>query len=89
MAEVPAARETTTVIVRAYPKIVYLYLTWLASIVCGIIQPPIVEGALTPEHISKSALVGRVSQAIAGELSLEDTYKRIDEDIAAKVKQAK
>jgi alpha-1,4-digalacturonate transport system substrate-binding protein len=36
-----------------------------------------------------SALVGRVSQAIAGELSLEDTYKRIDEDIAAKVKQAK
>jgi alpha-1,4-digalacturonate transport system substrate-binding protein len=36
-----------------------------------------------------SSMVGRVSQAIAGELSLEDAYKRIDEDIAAKVKEAK
>ena len=36
-----------------------------------------------------SALVSRVSQAIAGELSLEDAYKRIDEDVAAKVKEAK
>ena len=36
-----------------------------------------------------SALVGRVSQAIAGELSLEDACKRIDEDIAAKVQEAK
>jgi alpha-1,4-digalacturonate transport system substrate-binding protein len=35
-----------------------------------------------------SALVGRVSQVIAGELSLEDAYKRIDEDVAAKVKEA-
>lgn len=29
-----------------------------------------------------NALVTRVSQAIAGELSLDDTYKRIDEDLA-------
>ena len=36
-----------------------------------------------------SALVGRVSQAVAGELSLEDAFKRIDEDIATKVKEAK
>jgi alpha-1,4-digalacturonate transport system substrate-binding protein len=36
-----------------------------------------------------SSMVGRVSQVIAGELSLEDAYKRIDEDIAAKVKEAK
>ena len=36
-----------------------------------------------------SALVSRVSQAIAGELSLEDAYMRIDEDVAAKVKEAK
>ena len=36
-----------------------------------------------------SALVSRVSQAVAGELSLEDAYKRIDEDVAAKVKEAK
>jgi alpha-1,4-digalacturonate transport system substrate-binding protein len=35
-----------------------------------------------------SALVGRVSQVVAGELSLEDAYKRIDEDVAAKVKEA-
>jgi alpha-1,4-digalacturonate transport system substrate-binding protein len=36
-----------------------------------------------------SALVGRVSQVVAGELTLEDAYKRIDEDVAAKVKEAK
>src|SRR5262245_52317986 len=35
-----------------------------------------------------SALVGRVSQVVAGELTLEDAYKRIDEDVAAKVKEA-
>jgi alpha-1,4-digalacturonate transport system substrate-binding protein len=35
-----------------------------------------------------SALVGRVSQVVAGELSLEDAYKRVDEDVAAKVKEA-
>ncbi len=32
------------------------------------------------------ALVTRVSQAMAGELSLDDAFKRIDADIAAKVK---
>ncbi len=31
--------EATKVIVRAYPKIVYLYLTWLACVVCGLLQP--------------------------------------------------
>lgn len=35
------------------------------------------------------ALVSRVSQAVAGEISIEDAYKRIDADIAAKVKDAK
>jgi alpha-1,4-digalacturonate transport system substrate-binding protein len=35
-----------------------------------------------------SALVSRVSQAIAGELSLDEAYKRIDQDIEQKVKQA-
>jgi hypothetical protein len=61
MAEVPPAAvpETTTVIVRPYPKIVYLYLTWIASVVCGVIQPPIVPGALDAAHIAKSAFVGR------------------------------
>ncbi|MCX2721503.1 ABC transporter substrate-binding protein [Roseibium salinum] len=35
-----------------------------------------------------SALVSRVSQVIAGELTLEDAYARIDSDMADKVKQA-
>ncbi|MHC4341019.1 MAG: hypothetical protein ACYSX0_12505, partial [Planctomycetota bacterium] len=35
----PPAPESTHVIVRAYPKIVYLYLTWLVSIICYILQP--------------------------------------------------
>ncbi|UCI07124.1 ABC transporter substrate-binding protein [Mesorhizobium sp. B1-1-8] len=35
-----------------------------------------------------SALVGRVGQAVAGELSLDEAYKRIDQDVADKVKQA-
>jgi alpha-1,4-digalacturonate transport system substrate-binding protein len=34
------------------------------------------------------ALVSRVSQAMAGELSLDDAYQRIDDDIAQKVKEA-
>ncbi len=34
------------------------------------------------------ALVTRVSQAVAGELKLEDAYTRIDSDVAAKVKDA-
>ena len=41
MAEPPSAApapESTTVIVRPYPKIVYIYLTWLASIVCGVLR---------------------------------------------------
>jgi alpha-1,4-digalacturonate transport system substrate-binding protein len=35
-----------------------------------------------------AALVSRVSQAIAGEISLDEAYQRIDADIAQKVKQA-
>ncbi len=34
------------------------------------------------------ALVGRVSQVIAGEMTLEDAYARIDDDIKAKVAEA-
>jgi hypothetical protein len=57
----PTARESTTVIVRPYPKIVYLYLTWLASIICGILQKPLVTGqTLTGELVGQSALVGRI-----------------------------
>ena len=35
------------------------------------------------------ALVSRVGQAIAGEITLDEAYARIDTDIAAKVKEAK
>jgi hypothetical protein len=61
MAEAPAARESTTVIVRPYPKIVYLYLTWIASLVCGLLQPELAGGSiLTPEKLATSGLVGRI-----------------------------
>ena len=35
------------------------------------------------------AWVSRLSQAMAGELSVDDAFKRIDEDVAQKVKEAK
>jgi len=35
----PESSEPTHVIVRSYPKVVYLYLTWLASLVCGVMHP--------------------------------------------------
>jgi hypothetical protein len=61
MAEAAPARESTTVIVRPYPKIVYLYLTWLASILCGIFQPALVAGEmLNASTIRTSAFVGRI-----------------------------
>lgn len=54
-------RERSIVIVRPYPKIVYLYLTWLASIVCGILQPALTGGQeLTTEIVAQSGLVGRI-----------------------------
>jgi hypothetical protein len=34
--------EPTHVIVRPYPKVVYFYLTWLASIICGALQPDVI-----------------------------------------------
>ncbi len=42
----PAPEKVASfVIVRAYPKIVYLYLTWIASIVCWLLQPTDLEAA--------------------------------------------
>ncbi len=32
-------QESTHVIVRSYPKVVYLYLTWLAAIIIGFLHP--------------------------------------------------
>jgi hypothetical protein len=60
MVEPTSARESTTVVVRPYPKIVYLYLTWLASILCGILQPALAGETLGAELINKSTLVGRI-----------------------------
>jgi len=54
-------RESSIVVVRPYPKVVYLYLTWLASIVCGILQPALTAGQeLTTEMVAQSGLVGRI-----------------------------
>jgi hypothetical protein len=51
------SNEPTFVIVRSYPKVVYLYLTWLASLLCGILQPASVDG---PGAHETSALIGRI-----------------------------
>ncbi|MHC4972377.1 MAG: hypothetical protein ACYTG3_08590 [Planctomycetota bacterium] len=63
MVETPAP-EKTHVIVRAYPKVVYLYLTWLASIVCGLLQPgtlfDVESGTLVEGAMAQSALIGRI-----------------------------
>jgi hypothetical protein len=61
MVEAPAVHESTTVVVRPYPKIVFLYLTWIASLVCGALQPKLMGGSvLTPETLATSGLVGRI-----------------------------
>ncbi|HEX5135491.1 MAG TPA: hypothetical protein VFY93_00835 [Planctomycetota bacterium] len=60
MAETPA-RETTTVIVRPYPKIVYLYLTWIVSLLCGIFQPQLgVRDVLNETILRTSGFWGRI-----------------------------
>ncbi len=60
----PETPETTHVIVRPYPKIVYLYLTWIASLICGLLVPHSVHdpetGLLIPGAMSTSALYGRI-----------------------------
>jgi hypothetical protein len=59
-----ASPETTHVIVRPYPKIVYLYLTWLVSIVCGLLHPSgeAVEGGIryTADEVSMGHTLGRI-----------------------------
>lgn len=54
-------RESTSVTVRPYPKVVYLYLTWLASLLCGVLQPKLMANEeLTKEIIGQSSLIGRI-----------------------------
>ena len=57
--------EATKVIVRSYPKIVYLYLTWLACIICGLLQPDDMalastDGEAAMSSWARSALLGRI-----------------------------
>ena len=53
-------------------------------------RPPSAEAPAGLEWATPyyGALVTRVSQVMAGELTLDDAFARIDEDIAAKVKDA-
>jgi hypothetical protein len=48
----PLARTTPTsdsrVVVRAYPKIVFFWITWVASLACGVIAS---ASKTTPEHL--------------------------------------
>ncbi|MDH3591402.1 MAG: hypothetical protein OER88_05960 [Planctomycetota bacterium] len=61
-----SSTETTNVVVRAYPKVVYLYLTWLAALVIGFLHPSAelidAEGAIrfTGEATSKAYTLGRI-----------------------------
>jgi len=52
--------EPTHVIVRPYPKVVYFYLTWLASIICFLLQP----GDINSETLAQSELLGQIWFAI-------------------------
>ncbi len=47
--------ETTHVIVRAYPKVVFFYLTWITSILCGMLQPE-----LQPENLADRNLSAQI-----------------------------
>jgi hypothetical protein len=66
----PPPFEATHVIVRPYPKIVYLYLTWIASIVCGMLMPAMeqitADGALriSAEAAARAYTLGRIWMAI-------------------------
>ena len=60
-------KESTHVIVRPYPKVVYLYLTWIASLICGILAPASMgEVGVEPtvNEIGRSALLGQIWVAI-------------------------
>ena len=52
----PPAEELQHVIVRAYPKVVYFYLTWIASFVCMLLQPDNVTDAT----LGRSELIGQI-----------------------------
>jgi len=61
-----APREGTNVIVRGYPKIVYLYLTWIVSLACGLLVPRLVleSGAQNTAEFARIALYGKIWMAV-------------------------
>ena len=62
-----SSSESTHVIVRPYPKVVYLYPTWIASLICGVLAPASLgEVGVEPtvNEIGRSALLGQIWVAI-------------------------
>jgi len=55
----PPAPETHHVIVRSYPKVVYFYLTWIASFVCMMLQPD----SIGESTMGRSELIGQIWMA--------------------------
>ena len=62
------SKETTHVIVRGYPKIVYLYLTWIASIVCGLLTPGIMDDPTAVNWAAESNLDKLATSAMYGKI---------------------
>ena len=60
--------EPTHVVVRPYPKIVYLYLTWLASLVCGLLAPAKLInpelGLPAADEVARSQALGKIWIAV-------------------------
>jgi len=56
----PSVDEPQHVIVRSYPKVVYFYLTWIASFVCMLLQPD----KLTESTVEFSELIGQIWMAL-------------------------
>ncbi|MHC4952645.1 MAG: hypothetical protein ACYTGZ_02050 [Planctomycetota bacterium] len=59
-APAPTPEDLHHVIVRSYPKVVYFYLTWIASIVCGLLQPE----SLTDASQGLSITIGQIWMAL-------------------------
>jgi hypothetical protein len=56
----PPAEELQHVIVRSYPKVVYFYLTWIASFVCMLLQPDTINDST----LGRSELIGQIWMAL-------------------------
>ena len=59
----PPKPEKTHVIVRSYPKFVYLYLTWIAAIVCGLLMPTIEQ--ISEEKMAELGWVRKQAEEVS------------------------